>query len=91
MQMLLPISMDNFIWHPAPDPIAEQEPHPSPQTKKSCQPCEEEKHTGISLREQFRLRRFWLFYHDIRAHTTSVGVVYLFVSSLCLYQLSSVS
>ena len=30
------------------------------------------KHTAIPLREQCRVRRFFFFYHDIRAFTTSV-------------------
>ena len=29
--------------------------------------------TIIPLREEFRLRRLWFFYHDVRAFTTSVG------------------
>ena len=32
------------------------------------------KHTAIPLREQCRIRRFFFFYHDIRAFTTSVSV-----------------
>ena len=30
--------------------------------------------TAVPLREQFRCRRFWFFYHDLRAFTTSVSV-----------------
>lgn len=29
--------------------------------------------TSIPIREEFRCRRFWFFYHDIRALTTSVS------------------
>lgn len=29
--------------------------------------------TSIPIREEFRCQRFWLFYHDIRALTTSVS------------------
>lgn len=29
--------------------------------------------TSIPMREEFRCRRFWFFYHDIRALTTSVS------------------
>lgn len=29
--------------------------------------------TSIPIREEFRCRRFWFFYHDIRAFTTSVS------------------
>ena len=41
------------------------------------------KNTVIPLREQCRLRRFWFFYHDRRALTTSVSLstyrhVYIF-------------
>ena len=32
------------------------------------------KNTVIPLREQCRLRRFWFFYHDRRALTTSVSL-----------------
>ena len=31
------------------------------------------RHTAIPLREQCRIRRFFFFYHDIRAFTTSVS------------------
>ena len=31
------------------------------------------KHTAVPLREQCRIRRFFFFYHDIRAFTTSVS------------------
>ena len=30
-------------------------------------------HTKIPIREEFRCRRFWFFYHDLRAFTTSVS------------------
>ena len=30
-------------------------------------------HTIIPIREEFRCRRFWFFYHDLRALTTSVS------------------
>lgn len=30
--------------------------------------------TIIPIREEFRCRRFWFFYHDIRALTTSVSL-----------------
>ena len=29
--------------------------------------------TAIPIREEFRCRRFWFFYHDLRALTTSVS------------------
>ena len=29
--------------------------------------------TTIPIREEFRCRRFWFFYHDVRALTTSVS------------------
>ena len=29
--------------------------------------------TTIPIREEFRCRRFWFFYHDLRAFTTSVS------------------
>ena len=29
--------------------------------------------TVVPIREEFRCRRFWLFYHDLRAFTTSVS------------------
>ena len=31
--------------------------------------------TAIPIREQFRIRRFWFFYHDLRAFTTSVSMI----------------
>jgi hypothetical protein len=34
-------------------------------------------HTKIPIREEFRCRRFWFFYHDLRAFTTSVSAVTL--------------
>ena len=30
--------------------------------------------TAIPIREEFRCRRFWFFYHDLRALTTSVSL-----------------
>ena len=32
--------------------------------------------TAIPFREQLRCRRFWFFYHDLRAFTTSVSLFY---------------
>lgn len=29
--------------------------------------------TKIPIREEFRCKRFWFFYHDLRAFTTSVS------------------
>lgn len=31
--------------------------------------------TAIPIREEFRCRRFWFFYHDVRALTTSVSLL----------------
>ena len=33
--------------------------------------------TALPIREQFRCRRFWFFYHDLRAFTTSVSAFLL--------------
>jgi hypothetical protein len=33
--------------------------------------------TAIPIREEFRCRRFWFFYHDLRALTTSVSLIIL--------------
>ena len=32
-------------------------------------------HTVVPIREEFRCRRFWFFYHDLKALTTSVSLL----------------
>ena len=39
--------------------------------------------TSIPIREEFRCRRFWFFYHDIRALTTSVSLMIKGMSEIC--------
>ena len=42
----------------------------------------ERRGTSIPMREEFRCRRFWFFYHDIRALTTSVSLI-LIIERAC--------
>ena len=41
--------------------------------------------TIIPLREEFRLRRLWFFYHDVRAFTTSVRLHNRVIIAFCVY------
>jgi len=70
LENLLPLAMGT--WKPPnnnlPDISESEQPHP--QKVAAVTP---EDYSVVPCREQFRWRRLWLFYHDIRALTTSVG------------------